>query len=194
MFDRYLRYAELTEAVQALAADHPDLVELESYGTSHEGRNLWLLTVTDRSTGEHDTKPAHWVDANIHATELTGSAAALHLVHHLVTKFTDGDAAVVEALRTRTFYVVPRVNPDGAELALADSPAYLRSSVRNWPWADGHRWPGLHEHDVDGDGRILTMRVADPNGGWVEHAGRVAPDGAGRHRRGHRPPALPPAG
>ena len=53
-FDRFLRYADLTEHVQQLAADHPDLVELESYGTSHEGRNLWLLTVTDRSTGPHD--------------------------------------------------------------------------------------------------------------------------------------------
>jgi len=168
-FDRFLRYADLTEHVQQLAADHPDLVELESYGTSHEGRNLWLLTVTDRSTGPHDEKPAHWVDANIHATELTGSVAALHLVHHLVTKFADGDPTVVEALRTRTFYVAPRVNPDGAELALADSPTYLRSSVRPWPWPDGHRWPGHQEHDVDGDGRILTMRIPDPNGAWVEH-------------------------
>lgn len=169
-FDRYLRYAELTEVVQGFAADHPDLVELESYGTSHEGRNLWLLTVTDASTGAHDAKPAHWVDANIHATELTGSVAALHLVHHLVTKHAEGDPIVTEALRTRTFYVAPRVNPDGAELALADSPTFLRSSVRPWPWLDAHRWPGLHESDVDGDGRILAMRVPDPDGGWIEHA------------------------
>lgn len=168
-FDRYLRYAELTAVIEGYAADHPEFVELESYGTSHAGRNLWLLTITDRSTGPHDTKPAHWVDANIHATELTGSSAALHLVHHLVSAFAAGDPAVVQALRTRTFYVVPRVNPDGAELALADSPVYLRSSVRPWPWPDAHRWPGLHARDVDGDGRVLTMRVLDPNGGWVEH-------------------------
>ena len=75
-----------------------------------------------RSTGAHDTKPAHWVDANIHAIEVTGGVAALHLIHHLVTGFGT-DPTVTEALRTRTFYVVPRVNPDGVEWALADSPA-----------------------------------------------------------------------
>lgn len=168
-FDRYLRYGELTDLLQQLASDHADLVELESYGTSHEGRNLWLVTVTDRSTGMAEHKPAYWVDANIHATELTGSVAALHLLHHLVTGYANGDATVVEALRTRTFYVVPRVNPDGAELALADEPTYLRSSTRPWPWGDAHRWPGLRDRDIDGDGRILVMRVPDPDGAWTPH-------------------------
>ena len=46
-FDRYLRFAELTEVIHGYAAAHPDLVQVESYGTSHEGRNLWLVTVTD---------------------------------------------------------------------------------------------------------------------------------------------------
>ena len=167
-FDRFLRYDELSSRLQALADENPGLVELESYGTSYEGRNLWLVTVTDSSTGGAADKPAHWVDANIHATEVTGSVAALHLVHHLVEGFRSGDERVTEALRTRTFYVVPRVNPDGAEAALADSPSYHRSSVRPWPW-QGHRWPGIHSSDVDGDGRVLTMRVVDPDGAWVEH-------------------------
>jgi hypothetical protein len=124
--------------------------------------------VTDRATGPHDTKPAQWVDANIHATEVTGSVAALHLLHHLVRGF-GADEDVTRALRTRTFYVVPRVNPDGAELALADHPRLLRSSVRRWPWQDGHVPPGLDEGDVDGDGRILTMRFPDPHGAWRPH-------------------------
>ena len=94
--------------------------------------------------------------------------AALHLLHHLVTGY-GADETVTPRARTRTFYVVPRVNPDGAELALADHPRLLRSSVRRWPWHDGHVPPGLDEGDVDGDGRILTMRVPDPNGAWRAH-------------------------
>ena len=70
-FDRFLRHDELTAWLHALAADHPDLVAVESYGRSHEGRDLWLVTVTDSATGPHDAKPAHWVDASIHAVELT---------------------------------------------------------------------------------------------------------------------------
>jgi hypothetical protein len=167
--DRFLRFDDLTEVLRTLAADHPDLVSLEQYGTSHEGRPLWLVTVTDTSTGPHHDKPAHWVDANIHSVEVTGGVAALALLRHLVDGFTVGDAHVVEALRTRTFYVAPRVNPDGVEAALADDPRFRRSSMRPWPWRDRHQWPGLVEHDVDGDGLVLTMRIADPNGAWVEH-------------------------
>ena len=75
-FDRFLRYDELTAWLRELASAHPDLVELASYGTSHEGRDLWLVTVTDTAAGAGATKPAHWVDASIHAVELTATVAA----------------------------------------------------------------------------------------------------------------------
>lgn len=168
-FDRFLRYDELTSWLHATAAAHPALMTVEPYGHSYEGRDLWLATITDASTGAHDTKPAHWVDANIHAEEVTGGVAALHLIEHLVTGFGT-DPMVTEALRTRTFYVVPRVNPDGVEWVLADNPRLRRSSVRPWPWRDAHLAPGLHPRDLDGDGAIRSMRVADPNGGWMPAA------------------------
>jgi Zinc carboxypeptidase len=191
-FDRFLRYDELTAWLHGLADDHPGLVSVESYGRSYEGRDLWLATVTDASTGGHLTKPAHWVDASIHATELTATVAACFLLHRLVTGYAAGDGAIVDALTTRTFYVAPRVNPDGAEWALADRPRFRRSSVRPWPWRDGHRWPGHAIEDVDGDGRILDMRIPDPNGWWMPHAedprlmvpvpAEGAPAGAPRYR------------
>jgi Zinc carboxypeptidase len=165
--DRYLRYDELTDELHRLVGDHPDLATIESIGRSHEGRDIWLVTVTDASTGPADAKPAHWVDANIHATEVTGSVAALHLVDHLLTS---DDPALLRARATRTFYVVPRVNPDGAEAALADRPRFLRSSTRPWPWRDGSTPPGLEGADIDGDGRILHLRIVDPDGAWKPHA------------------------
>jgi len=165
-FDRFLRYDEHTAWLQGVVAAHPGLVQLESYGTSFEGRGLWLVTITDHSTGAHDTKPAHWIDANIHSVEVTGGAAALYVIDYLVNGF-GSDAAVTEALRTRTFYIVPRVNPDGVEWTLADSPRFRRSSVRPWPWADAHQAPGLHERDLDGNGEILSMRIPDTHGGWM---------------------------
>jgi Zinc carboxypeptidase len=190
-FDRFLRYDELTSWLHDTAAAHPGLMAVESYGKSHLGRDLWIATLTDTSTGAHDTKPAHWVDANIHAIEVTGGVAALHLIHHLVSGFGT-DARVTEALRTRTFYVVPRVNPDGVEWALADDPQFRRSSVRPWPWRDAHRAPGLHECDLDGNGKVLSMRVPDPNGAWmasteeprlmVRVPADVAPGGVKRYR------------
>ncbi len=168
-FDRFLRHDELVAWLDQLASRNPDLVTVEEYGRSHEGRALLLATVTEQAAGAPDTKPAHWIDASIHATELTATVAACRLLQRLVDGFRSGDARYVQALRTRTFYVVPRVNPDGAEWALADRPRFRRSSTRPWPLSDGHRWPGLHIEDVDGDGRILQMRVPDQHGAWMPH-------------------------
>ena len=56
-----------------------------------------------------------------------------------------------------TFYVVPRLNPDGAARAMAASPELLRSGTRPYPWDEPRL--GLHAADIDGDGRILQMRV-----------------------------------
>lgn len=167
-FDRFLRYEEMVEWLHDTARRHPSLITIDSYGKSHLGRNLLLATLTDSSTGAHDTKPAHWIDANIHATEVTGGVAALYVIHHLL-EHHHSDRHVREALATRTFYIAPRVNPDGVEDALSDPPRFHRSSVRPWPWRDGFRWPGLHVEDVDGDGIVRTMRIPDPDGAWIEH-------------------------
>jgi murein tripeptide amidase MpaA len=186
-FDHLYTYEELRAAVSSLAERRPDLMTVETIGRSYEGRDLVLATVTNSATGPHDEKPALWVDANIHATEVTGSIAALHLLHRLVTGYGD-DERVTRAVDTRTFYVLPRVNPDGTELALRTPPTYLRSSTRKWPRTDDA--DGLVEEDVDGDGRILTMRIADPNGAWkVSDADPrlMVP------RRPDDPPAAPPA-
>ncbi len=166
-FDRFYRYAELTSILQAWAAEHPTLFELSSIGSSYEGRDIWLATVTNTETGPHDEKPAFWLEANIHASEVTGCTAALHLLNKLVTG-NRKDAKVTRALDSRTFYVVPRLNPDGAEWALADEPKIIRSSTRPYPRDDEQ--DGLHREDIDGDGRMLSMRIRDRNGPWKAYA------------------------
>ncbi|NLF12192.1 MAG: carboxypeptidase [Anaerolineaceae bacterium] len=163
-FDTYYRYDALVEILKGLAAEHPQFVRLESIGRSYEGRDIWLATVTNFETGEDRQKPALWVDGNIHASEISPSSACLYLIHHLVTSYGN-DAEVTRCLDTRAFYVCPRVNPDGAELALADRPKVVRSSTRPYPY-DEEPIGGLIREDMDGDGRILMMRVPDPNGPW----------------------------
>ncbi|MEA3076816.1 MAG: hypothetical protein QOF60_1724 [Actinomycetota bacterium] len=162
-FDRFVKFPELTEILEAFAAEYPALLRLKSIGKSYEDRDIWLCTITNQETGPADEKPAIWIDANIHATELTGSTAALYLVNKLLTGYGT-DEQVTRALDTRTFYVVPRMGPDGAELAMAERPRYVRSSARSYPFTD--QQDGMVAQDMDGDGRILTMRIPDPNGTW----------------------------
>jgi len=163
-FDVYYRYPELSSLLQDFAAQYPHLVRLHSMGQSYEGRDLWLATVTNFATGEDTDKPALYVDGNLHATEVAGSVACLYLVHRLVHDYGT-DAEVTRCLDTRVFYICPRLNPDGAEWALADIPRFIRSSTR--PYPDEERpIGGLQREDIDGDGRVLSMRIADPTGPW----------------------------
>ncbi len=166
-FDRYYRYDDLTTHLQAWATQFPNLCQLASLGKSYEGRDIWVMTVTNFASGSDSEKPAMWVDGNIHATEVSASTAALHLLHKLLTTY-GADEKVTYALDTRAFYIVPRLNPDGAEWALADVPRYVRSSTRPYPRMD--KLDGLHQEDVDGNGRILQMRLPDPNGAWKIHS------------------------
>ncbi|HZI84644.1 MAG TPA: M14 family metallopeptidase [Casimicrobiaceae bacterium] len=166
-FDRFYRYQELSELLRAFAAESPGLASIESIGRSHEGRDIWLLTVTNRATGEAADKPAFWVDGNIHSTEVAASVAAVYFLKYLLDGYGK-DPEVTRALDTRAFYVCPRINPDGAEWALADKPKFVRSSTRSYPYEEDPI-EGLTVEDVDGDGRILQMRIPDPNGLWKPH-------------------------
>jgi murein tripeptide amidase MpaA len=120
--------------------------------------------VTNLETGGAEGKPAFWVDGNIHASEVAPSSACLYLVNRLVSEY-GADPDITRCLDTRVFYVCPRMNPDGAELALADKPKIIRSSTRPYPY-DEEPLDGLVMEDIDGDGRMLMMRVPDPNGPW----------------------------
>ncbi|MDF1514587.1 MAG: M14 family metallopeptidase [Anaerolineae bacterium] len=168
-FDRYYRYDELTAVLEQLAEAYPDLMHVQSLGKSFEGRDIWLAVLTNFTTGADVDKPAFWVDGNIHATEVSPSTTCLNFIHLLLENY-GSDEDVTRVLDTRTFYITPRVNPDGAEWALADKPRYIRSSTRPYPY-DEAPLGGLWAEDLDGDGRILTMRIPDPNGAW-----KVYPD------------------
>jgi murein tripeptide amidase MpaA len=164
-YDRFYAYDELTETLRAWAQEAPSLCTVESIGTSYEGRDIWLVTITNSETGPPLDKPGFLVEANIHSMEWTGSTAALHLVHKLLSGH-GSDERVTRALDTRVFYVIPRLNPDGAERGLQER-RFIRSSVR--PYPREQQDDGLHVEDVDGDGRVLDMRIEDPNGAWKPH-------------------------
>ncbi len=161
-FTAYLRPHEVEAALKGFAEEHPGLAALSSIGKSHEGREIWCMALTNKASGPDAEKPALWLDANIHATEVTGSMGALHLIQRLLTAYGQ-DERITRLLDTRAIYVVPCLNPDGMEQALT-SPVYVRSGTRRYPYEDER--DGLYPEDIDGDGLILQMRVADPDGGW----------------------------
>lgn len=163
-YDRYLDNEALDEALAALASADPERCRLSEIGRSYEGRSVTLATLGRGTPEEVASRPALWIDGNIHATEFTGAMAAVYLIDLLLAD--DRDVPAGEGMLDRlTVYVVARLNPDGAALAMAEAPQHLRSGTRPYPWEDARL--GLHAQDLDGDGRLLQMRIPDPAGDWT---------------------------
>jgi len=161
-FSKYLDYAELTEVLEQMVAENPSLANLGSIGKSYEGRDIWVVEITNSGTGAADEKPAMYIDGNIHAGEVTGSAVCLYTIWYLLSEY-GSDPLVTKLLDKTTFYIIPRVSVDGAEIFL-HTPYSLRSSTREYPEVDKRE--GLVPEDVDRNGLILQMRIKDPNGEW----------------------------
>ncbi|MDA0747238.1 MAG: M14 family metallopeptidase, partial [bacterium] len=156
-FRQFFSFQDVTEFLSKLASAHPNLCKLQSLGKSREGREIHLLVVTDFKTGAPEDRPAYLLHGNIHAGELAGTHAALYTARQLLI-----DHSRSNLLSRVTFYIVPRLNPDGAEHVVTTS-GRIRSRT-DW----NNRPPNtLCQEDVNNDGLILTMRQKHPDGAFV---------------------------
>ncbi|MGD2123564.1 MAG: M14 family metallopeptidase [Gemmatimonadota bacterium] len=166
-WNRYYSSGETEQILRELHALYPALTELYSIGESLEGRKLWVMEVTSEGTGPASEKPALYLDGGIHSGELTASQVALYTLGRLLTGYGQ-DPEITDLLDRYSFYIRPKFNPDGSDLALIQDQS-LRSTVRPW---DEDEDGGADEdpgEDLDGDGWITSMRIRDPEGDWFAH-------------------------
>ncbi|MCA0457462.1 MAG: M14 family metallopeptidase [Chloroflexi bacterium] len=161
-FGEYFLFDDLTTHVKGLAAAYPKLAALESLGKSWRDRDIWCMTLTNSATGAHDTKPAFYIDAHIHAEEVTTSHTALYTIWYLLRNYSS-NAEVTWLLDNTTFYIIPRLNPDGAEISLTTGHHWCGNG-RYLPGEEQTR--GLCQQDINGDGLIVQMRIKDEAGEW----------------------------
>jgi murein tripeptide amidase MpaA len=161
-FSEYFRYDDLTRHLRGLAEAYPALASLQSLGKSWRGRDIWAMTLTNRATGADRDKPAFYIDAHIHAEEVATSHTALYTIWYLLTNY-GGDALATWLLDNMAFYILPRTNPDGAEISLTTGHHWCGNG-RYEPGEEQTR--GLCQGDTDGDGHIVQMRIADEAGEW----------------------------
>jgi len=163
--DRYYTWDLLTALLHDWVSAHPHLATCTSIGVSGEGRDIWVVTLTNQATGSDLEKPAYYIDANIHAAEVMTSSVALATIHYLLTRY-ETDPVVRRLLDETTLYVIPRIAVDGSEQFLTSSAAE-RSVARPFPHnLPDSTWDGLQPQDIDGDGLIGSMRIKDPSGPW----------------------------
>lgn len=165
-FSHYYTYEELTSFLKSIQEKYENLAKLHSIGKSAQGRDIWLMEITNFKTGPGNDKSGYYIDGNLHASEVAGSMVCLYTIWHLLTNYGK-DTFVTELLDTRVFYILPRVDVDGAELFLT-TPQIFYSAARFYPLSEDEwrRIEGLYPEDVDGNGCITQMRIKDPNGDW----------------------------
>jgi murein tripeptide amidase MpaA len=117
--------------LQQWVEQYPKLASLASAGKSYEGRDIWVLTISGDTECAPDEKPAMYIEGNIHAGEVTASMVCLYTAQRLLENYGSCEE-ITHLLNTRTYYILPRVNPDGAEKYLT-TPYTLRSSVKPYP-------------------------------------------------------------
>ena len=158
-FKDFMTYAELESFLKALAAARPGLTKLHSLGPSREGRQVYCLTITDLSTRAPEDKPAYLIHGNIHASELSGTHAALYTARQLLADHPKQRGLLQEAV----FHIVPRLNPDGAE-RVATAAESVRSRMDRSVLVPNT----LYQSDIDGNGLLLDMIWAHPDGNLVK--------------------------
>lgn len=172
-WNRYYSSGEMEQILREFHLLYPELTELYEIGKSFQGRPLWVMEVTAEITGPAMEKPALYLDGGIHSGEFTGSQVALFALGHLLTRY-GWDPEVTDLLERYAFYVRPKFNPDGSDLALIQD-QFLRSTVRPWDEDEDGVADEDPPEDLDGDGWITNIRIPDPEGSWYAHPreGRV---------------------
>jgi hypothetical protein len=165
-FSKYHNYAELTAMVQGLAKANPQIVKLESLGKTLEKRDLWVLQIANPAGVPVAERPALLIAANFEADHLIGSELAVFVADYLVKSYAT-NPAVKQRLDTTVVYVMPRINPDGAELMWAPVRGARRTNVRPTDDDNDGRVDEDGPVDLNKDGLLTVMRVKDPNGLYI---------------------------
>lgn len=161
----YRNYDALTAALSELAES--PLAELESLGTTLQGRELWLLTV---GADPQINKPAILVVGNVEAPHVLGSELATRMAQQMLEQ-AESDEATKNFLAAYTVYFIPSPSPDATEKNLSSR---AREHVGNSVVTDDDRDFSFGEDppvDLDGNGYVTMMRVEDSLG-----THRVHPD------------------
>jgi carboxypeptidase T len=145
----YHNYGETVSQITSVANAHPAIVQRISLGSSHEGRTVYALKVSD-NVATDEAEPEVMFTANQHAREHLTVEMALYLLGELTSKY-GSDARITNIVDSREIWIVPMVNPDGVEYDIATGsyrmwrknrqPNAGSSAVgtdlnRNW----GYRW------------------------------------------------------
>jgi hypothetical protein len=130
-------------------------------GKTAGGRTLWALEIAAPGAAPPASRPGILVVATLSADQIAGGTLALGMARSLLAS---SDEAVRRQLAASVFYLVPRVDADGAEAAFAPLQVSRRGNLTPFDDDNDGRADEDPPEDLNGDGLITMMRVQDPRG------------------------------
>ena len=112
--EMYHNYNELTEFLENIASNYPAITNLFSIGQSVQGRELWVLEISD-NPGINEIEPEFKYIANMHGDETPGRELSLYLIEWLCNEYETNERASF-LINNTSIFIMPSMNPDGFEL------------------------------------------------------------------------------
>ena len=121
----YTDFPEMVAEVDRIVAAFPALASKQVIGTSHEGKNLVVLKISDNVATDED-EPEMLFTANQHAREHLTVEMALFLANMFTSEYAT-DPKIKKIVDTREIWIAPMANPDGVQFDMSPGPNY-----KNW--------------------------------------------------------------
>ena len=161
--------------MRTLEKAYPKFLKYISLGKSYGGRDIAAMIINNPDTGPDTSKPAMYIEANIHGNEIQGGEICLYTIWYLMENYGKIDR-ITKLVNERVFYIVPTVNPDGRDYFMKGPGGNART--------------GHVPVDDDNDGLFDEDGPDDLNGnGVIEQIRKYVP-GEGTHRKNAANPRI----
>ena len=169
-FSKYHTYDELTRALRLMVNEHRNIAKLESIGKTLEGRDILLVEIANPKGVPVEQRPALFIGANFEGDHLIGSEIALYIVDYLLKNY-NSNSEVKEKIDNHVFYIVPRVNPDAAEMFFANVKIGRKTNTKPYDGDNDGRMDEDGPEDLNKDGCVTVMRARDTEGEYMINPG-----------------------
>ena len=159
----YHNYNDMTKELKGLVNANKSISKIESIGKTIEGRDIWLLTIGNQQGTLIDEKPGMLIGANYEGDHLIGSEISLTIINYLLENY-NSDEAVKKSIDEHVYYIIPRINPDGAERMFDNIKTGRKTNMSPYDGDNDGRMDEDGPDDLNKDGLITMMRVKDENG------------------------------
>jgi carboxypeptidase T len=117
---RYHDHDEMVAYIQAVQTAHPDIVQVSTIGQSHQGGDIYAVKISD-NVATDEAEPEVLFDSLHHAREHLSLEQNIAIIEWLTSGY-GSDARITTIVDSREIWIIPSVNPDGAEYDLTGNP------------------------------------------------------------------------